>query len=121
MRNQYRTAAARSRAGAEPQEGAGTARMAEEAKKAAAKAPREMALLRSPLLKLEGLKTRADADVSSADKVLAAAKTDEDRARAEDFKQKASANAADLATQLDAARADAKPKLDVLAATKDAA
>ena len=119
--NQETIAAAPSKAEALAREAAEAAKMADEAKKAAAKAPREMALLRSSLLKLEGLKTRADADLSSADKVLAAAKTDEDRARAEDFKQKATAKAADLATQLDTAKADAKPKLDVLAATKDAA
>jgi lipoprotein-anchoring transpeptidase ErfK/SrfK len=119
--NQETIAAAPSKAEALAREAAEAAKMADEAKKAAAKAPREMALLRSSLLKLEGLKTRADADLSSADKVLAAAKTEEDRARAEDFKQKATAKAADLATQLDTAKADAKPKLDVLAATKDAA
>ena len=119
--NQETIAAAPAKAEALAREAAEAAKMADEAKKAAAKAPREMALLRSSLLKLEGLKTRADADLSSADKVLAAAKTDEDRARAEDFKQKATAKAADLATQLDTAKADAKPKLDVLAATKDAA
>jgi hypothetical protein len=119
--NQETIAAAPSKAEALAREAAEAAKMADEAKKAAAKAPREMALLRSSLLKLEGLKTRADADLSSADKVLAAAKTYEDRARAEDFKHKATAKAADLATQLDTAKADAKPKLDVLAATKDAA
>ena len=119
--NQETIAAAPSKAEVLAREAAEAAKMADEAKKAAAKAPREMALLRSSLLKLEGLKTRADADLSSADKVLAAAKTDEDRARAEDFKQKATAKAADLATQLDTAKADAKRKLDVLAATKDAA
>ena len=119
--NRETIAAAPAKAEALAREAAEAAKMADEAKKAAAKAPREMALLRSSLLKLEGLKTRADADLSSAYKVLAAAKTDEDRARAEDFKQKAAAKAADLATQLDAAKADAKPKLDALAATKDAA
>src|ERR1700680_2917548 len=119
--NQETIAAAPSKFEALAREAAEAAKMADEAKKAAAKAPREMALLRSLLLKLEGFKTRADADLSSADKVLAAAKTDEERARAEDFKQKATAKAADLATQLDTAKADAKPKLDVLAATKDAA
>jgi hypothetical protein len=121
MPNQETIAAAPAKVEALAREATEAVKMADEARKAAAKAPRETALLTSSLLKLEKLKTRADADLSSADKVLAAAKTDEDRARAEDFKQKATAKAADLATQLDTAKADAKPKLDALAATKDAA
>ncbi|HLL29289.1 MAG TPA: L,D-transpeptidase [Xanthobacteraceae bacterium] len=119
--NQDALAAAPSKAEALVREAIEAARVADEAKKAAAKAPREMGLLKSSLLKLEGLKTRAESELANADKAIAAAKTDEDRARAEDFKQKAIAKAADLATQLDAARADANPKLDALAATKDAA
>jgi L,D-transpeptidase catalytic domain len=96
------------------------ARAADEAKKTAATAPREIALLTSSLRKLQGLKARADAELATADKALAAARTDETRARAEDRKQKAAARAAELGTQLDAARADAKPKLDAAAAAKDA-
>ena len=67
------------------------------------------------------LKRSADAALASADKALAAAKTDEAKARAEDRKQKAAAKAAELATQLDAARADATSKRDAAAAAKDAA
>ena len=96
------------------------ARTADETKKAAAKAPRETAALTSSLRKLQGLKARADAELATADKALAAAKTDETRARAEDRKQKAAAKAADLGAQLDSATADAKPKLDAAAAAKDA-
>src|ERR1700687_13764 len=119
--NQETIAAAPSKAEALAREAAEAAKMADEAKKAAAKAPREMALLTSSLRKLEGLKTRAESELANADKVIAAAKTDEGKAQAEDLKQKAAAKAADLATQLDTAKADAKPKLDILAATKDAA
>jgi hypothetical protein len=114
-------AAAPARAEALAREAAEAARTADEAKKAAAKAPRETASLTAALRKLEGLKTRADAELTFADKALAAAKTDEARLRAEDLKQKAAARAADLATQLDTAKADAKPKLDAAAAAKDAA
>ena len=53
--------------------------------------------------------------------MLASAKTDEAKARAEDLKQKAAAKAAELATQLDTAKADAKSKLDAAAAAKEAA
>ena len=119
--NRETIAAAPAKAEALAREAAEAAKMADEAKKAAAKAPRETASLTSSLRKLEGLKTRADAELAHADKVLAAAKTDEAKARAEDLAQKADARAADLGTQLDTAKADAKPKLDAAAAAKDAA
>ena len=119
--NRETIAAAPAKAEALAREAAEAAKMAAEAKKAAAKAPRETASLTSSLRKLEGLRTRADAELADANKVLAAAKTDEAKARAEDLKQKADARAADLGTQLDTAKADAKPKLDAAAAAKDAA
>jgi hypothetical protein len=114
-------AAAPAKAEALAREAAEAAKAADEAKKAAASAPRETASLTASLRKLEGLKTRAGAELAAADKAIAVAKTDEAKARAEDLKQKATAKAADLVTQLDAARADAKPKLDAAAAAKDAA
>ena len=114
-------AAAPAKAEALPREAAEAAKAADEAKKAAASTARETASLTASLRKLEGQKTRADAELATADKVLAAAKTDEARARAEDLKQKAAAKAADLGTQLDTARADAKSKLDAAAAAKEAA
>ena len=101
-------------------EAAEAARTADEAKKAAATAARETALLTASLRKLERLKSRADAELAYADKALATAKTDATKARAEDLKQKAAAKAADLGTQLDTAKADAKSKFDA-AAAKDAA
>ncbi|MDO8401289.1 MAG: L,D-transpeptidase [Bradyrhizobium sp.] len=114
-------AAAPARAEELTREAADSAKAADEAKKSAAKAPREIAALTAALRKLEGLKTRADAELAKADKAIAAAKTDEAKARAEDLKQKAAAKAADLAAQLDTAKADAKPKLEAAAAAKDAA
>jgi hypothetical protein len=118
--NREAIAAAPAKAEALAREAVEAAKTADEAKKAAAKAPRETALLTSSLRKLEGLKARADAEIATADKALAAARTDEARARAEDRKQKAAAKATELGTQLDAAKADAKPKLDAAAAAKDA-
>ena len=41
--------------------------------------------------------------------------------QADELKQKAAAKAADLATKLDTAKADAKSKLDAATAAKDAA
>ena len=108
---------------AEPlaREAAEAAKTADEAKKAAATAAREAASLTASLRKLEWLKTRADAELAFADKALAAAKTDQAKARAEDLKQKAALRAAEAGTQLDTAKADAKSKLDAAAAAKDAA
>jgi multidrug efflux pump subunit AcrA (membrane-fusion protein) len=71
--------------------------------------------------KLELAKTRADAALAVAEKALAAAKTDQAKARGEDQKQKAAAKVEDLQTQLDAAKANAKSKLDAAAAAQDAA
>ncbi len=119
--NRQAIAAAPAKAEALGREAVEVAKVADEAKAAAAKAPRETASLMSSLRKLEQLKTRADAELARADKALAAAKTDQAKARAEDLMQKAAAKAADLGTQLDTAKADAKPKLDAAAAVKDAA
>jgi hypothetical protein len=110
--------AARAKAEARAQEAAEAAKMADEAKKAAAKAPRETALLTSSLRKLERLKNRADAELANANKVLAAAKTDEAKVRAQGLEQRADAKAADLRTQLATAEADAKPKLEAAATAK---
>jgi hypothetical protein len=119
--NAQAVAAAPARAETLAREATEAARAAVEAKKAAATAPRQTASLNASLRKLEGLKTRADAELASADKALATAKTDEARAQAEERKQKAAAKAADLGTQLDAARIDTKSKLDTIAGAKDAA
>ena len=102
-------------------EAAEVAKAAVETKKAAATAARETASLTSSLRKLELLKRSADAEFASADKALAAKKTDQAKARAEERKQKAAAKAAEAVTQLDIAKAAAKPKLDAAAAAKDAA
>jgi lipoprotein-anchoring transpeptidase ErfK/SrfK len=85
----------------------------------AATAAREAAPLKASLHKLEGLKARADAELVSADRVLAAAASAQ--SKAEDLEQKAAASAADLATQLDTAKADAKAKVDAAAAAQNAA
>ncbi len=102
-------------------EAAEAVKTADEAKKAAATATRETASFAASLRRLEGLKRSADAELASADKALAAAKTDQAKAQAEDRKQKAAPKAAQAATELDTAKADAKSKLDAAAAAKDAA
>jgi hypothetical protein len=121
MPNAEAVAAAPARVGTAAREAAEAVKAADEAKKAAASAARETASLNASLRKLELLKNRAHAELASADRALAAAKTDQTKARAEDRKQKAAAKAAELETQLDTARADAKSKLDAAAAAKDTA
>src|SRR5580692_2873124 len=119
--NAQAVAAAPARAETLAREAAEAARTADEAKKAAATAARETATLTASLRKLEWLKTRADAELAFADKVLAAAKTDQAKAQAEEAKQKAAVKALEAGTELLAsAGADAKSKLDA-AAAKDAA
>lgn len=102
-------------------EAADAAMAAEEAKKTAATAARESALLATSLRKLERLKARADAELVSADKAVATAKTDQARAKAEDRQQKAAAKAAELAARFDADNANASSKLDAASAAKEAA
>jgi lipoprotein-anchoring transpeptidase ErfK/SrfK len=119
--NAEAVAAAPARAETLAREAAEAAKTADETKKSAAATARETASLAAPLRKLERLKTRADAALAFADRALAAANTDQTKTGAEDLKQKATAKAAELGTQLDTARADAKSKLDAAAAAKAAA
>ena len=120
MPNAEAIAAAPARAETLAREATEAAKAADEAKKTAATAAREAASVTASLHKLEQLKRNADAELAFADKALAAAKTDEAKARAEDLKQKTAAKAAELETQLDTAKADVKSKQDA-AAAKDAA
>jgi L,D-transpeptidase catalytic domain len=114
-------AAAPARAERLDRDAAEAAKAAEEAKKAGGTATRDAASLTASLHKLELLKRSADTELASADKALVAAKTDEAKARAEERKQRATAKVAELGTQLDTARADAKAKLDAAARATDAA
>jgi len=113
--------AAPARAEAATREAAEATAAADEAKKAAATTAREAASVTASLRNLQFLKSRADAELAYANKVQAAAKTDQAKAKADELQQKAATKAADAATQLDAAKADAKTKQDAAAAAKDAA
>jgi hypothetical protein len=114
-------AAAPARADKLSLEAADAARLAEETKVAAASAARDAATLTASLRKLESVNSRARAELAYADKVLANARTDQAKARAEEARQKAEPKAAEAQSQLDTAKADLKPKLDAAAAAKDAA
>jgi lipoprotein-anchoring transpeptidase ErfK/SrfK len=119
--NAQALAAAPARAETLAREAADAAKAADEAKTAAAIAAREAAAAPAAVRKLEMLKARADAELAFAEKMLAAAKTDQDKARAEDFRQKAAAKAADFGTQFDATKTDAQAKRDAAAAAQTAA
>lgn len=113
-------AAAPARAEVATREAAEAATAAADAKKLAATTAREAKPLPAALRKLEAAKTRADAQLASADKAVAAASTDQAKARAEEAQQKAATRAAELATQLEATKADTTAKLDAAATAKDA-
>src|SRR5690242_20532658 len=81
-------AAAPARAEPLGRKAAGAGQAADTAKKAAAAAEREAGPLAASLRNLERLKSSADAELASADKAVAAARTDQARARAEERKQK---------------------------------
>jgi hypothetical protein len=114
-------AAAAARAEPLARAAAEAATAADEAKKVAAATARETASLTALLRDLKSLKTRADAELASAERVLGAANTDQAKARAEDRRQRAAAKAAKVAAQLETAMAHATPKLDTTVAAKDAA
>ncbi len=118
--NKDAIAAAPARAEALGRDAAEATRAADEAKQAATTSAREVAALPASLRKLEQAKKRADGELAFANRVLAAAKTDEAKAKADEAQQKAAAKAADAATQLDTAKADAQSKRDVATAAKDA-
>jgi lipoprotein-anchoring transpeptidase ErfK/SrfK len=100
-------AAAPARAETLAREAEEATKLAQQAKNAAALAVKEAAPITAALRKLE--------------LALAAAKTDQARARSEDQKQKAAAKVEELQAQLDAARANAKSRLDAAAAAQNAA
>jgi hypothetical protein len=102
-------------------EAAEAAASADAAKKAAVRAARETKSLVASLRKLKSMKSRADAELAYAEKVLAAAKTDQAKARAEERRQKAAAKAEEAATRLDTATSDANATRDADASARDAA
>jgi lipoprotein-anchoring transpeptidase ErfK/SrfK len=112
-------AAASARAKKLDDEAEQAANVADEAKSAAATAAHDAAPLTASVHKLDRLKTRADAELAFADKILAADHTDQAKARAEERKQKAAVKVAELQTQLDAANAN--PKLAALSSAQAAA
>lgn len=119
--NKDALAAAPARAEPLVREAAEAVRAADEAAKAVKTLARENAALTASLRKLEQASRRASAELSSIDRALAGAKTDQARIRTEELQQKAARRAADIEAQFEAAKADATARLDALASAKDAA
>lgn len=114
-------AAAPERAETLAREAAEAAKLAGETKKAAKKAEREAASSKALLRKLERRKAYADDDLADAEKALSRAKSDKSKARAEEWKLKATTKAAEATAKFDAAKAETAPKIDAATQATDAA
>ncbi len=119
-------AAVPARADALAREASDATKAAADAKNAAAAAKRAAAAAPGAVRNLDYLKKRADMERAYAEKMVAAInadprRTDQDKAKAQDFAQSAAAKAEALGTQLDAAKTDMKAKQDAVAAAQAAA
>jgi hypothetical protein len=106
-----------------PEKAVALAREADDATKAAASAKaaldpakRKAAAALATVRKLDYLKKRADAELAYSEKALATARTERATVAAQNLKQKATAEIAELSPQLDAAIADEKTARDAVAA-----
>jgi len=97
------------------------ARKADQARLAAGTAFREAARAMVPVRAAENLKLRAEAQLAAAETALGSASSAEARQQAEDAKAKTVAEIATLQWQWAVARAELQPKLDALAAAREAA
>jgi L,D-transpeptidase catalytic domain len=94
---------------------------ADQARLAAVTASREAARASMAVRIAENLKLRADAQVTAADRAIAAAGSPEARQQAESAKAEAVARVAEIEPQLAAARAELQPKLEAVASSRQAA
>jgi hypothetical protein len=108
-------------AAARAKEAEEAANKAEQARVAAATAFREAGRAAMPVRTAENLKLRADAQLAAAERAVASAVSTEAKAQAEDAQAKAAAKVSEVEVQLAAAKAEAQPKLDAVAATRQAA
>ncbi len=97
------------------------AKKAEQARRAVGNAIRESTQVIVPVRMAENQKRRAEALLAAAEATLGSALPGEARERAESDKAQALARVAELQTQLDAAKALLQPKLDAVAAAREAA
>jgi hypothetical protein len=97
------------------------AKKAEQARRAVGAAVRESTQVMVPVRMAENQKRRAEALLATAETALGSAIPGEAKERAESDKAQALARVAELQTQLDAAKAQLQPKLDTVAAAREAA
>ena len=97
------------------------AKKAEQARRAVGATVRESTQLMVPVRIAENQKRRAEVLLAIAETALGATIPDDARERAESDKAQALARVAELQTQLDAAKAQLQPKLDAVAAAREAA
>jgi hypothetical protein len=93
-------------------------RKADEARRAAWTAVREVTRATGAVRVAQNLKFRAEAQLLAAEAALGSTISDEARAQAEDAKAKLVARIAELETQLAAAKAELQPKLDAVTAAR---
>jgi hypothetical protein len=94
---------------------------AEKARLEAIAAGREAAQAMTPVRTAELLKFKAETQLAAAERAVTSAASDEAKAQAEDTRTKAAARVAELAEQLAKAKAELQPKLQAVAAARDAA
>ena len=94
---------------------------ANQAKLAATAAAREVARATAPVRTLRNLKFRAETQLAAAERAIAASGLAEAKEQAEEAKARSAAKIAELEAQLAAAEAELQPKLDLLAAAREAA
>jgi hypothetical protein len=94
---------------------------ADQARAAAIIASRDSAAAMVSVRKAEILKLKADAQVAAVERAIASAGSPEAREQAEDAKAKAAGQVADVEAQLTSAQAQLQPKLEALAAAREAA
>jgi hypothetical protein len=96
------------------------ARKADQARVAAGTAYREATRVMLPVRVAENLKTRAEAQLLAAETALGSAASAEAKAQAEDAKARAAAKIDELQQQWVAAKTELQPRLDALAAAREA-
>ena len=96
-------------------------RKADEARRAAWAAVREVTRATAAVRIPENLKLRAEAQLLAVEATLGSTTSDEAKAQAEEVKAKTVARIAELETQLAAAKAELQPRLDAVTAARGAA
>jgi len=97
------------------------ARKSDQARLVAITAYRESMLAMAPVRKTETLKLRAEAELGAADRAIASAASPEAKQRADDARSKLTERISELEAQLAVSKAELQPKLDAVAAAREAA